>query len=104
MGSVEINRLDRLPGVHRVYNLEVETEPPFLASELGVLSHNRTSCGRKKQRDKPSGPDPSAEGRSHSIVEKSGKYGQYTTHNEDGTFKIIPGAQVSHTGVLRDPT
>lgn len=33
-----------------------------------------------------------AEGRPHSIIERPGKEGQYTTHNGDGTWKQYRGS------------
>lgn len=44
---------------------------------------------------------PEAEGRPHSIVEKPGADGQYTTHNGDGTFKQYRGCGQDHGGIPR---
>ncbi|MCP5491414.1 MAG: hypothetical protein H7A40_00025 [Chlamydiales bacterium] len=41
-------------------------------------------------------PDPRAEGSPHTIIEKPGPEGQYTTHNGDGTFKQYRGSGKSH--------
>ncbi|GAB6262870.1 hypothetical protein PSSHI_31140 [Photobacterium sp. R1] len=38
-----------------------------------------------KLRNKPPSPLKEADGRPHSMIEKPGKDGQYTTHNDDGT-------------------
>lgn len=42
-GAVTIAALDRLHGVHRVYNLEVEGDHEYLVGEAGVRAHN---CGK----------------------------------------------------------
>jgi len=54
-----------------------------------------------KARNKPPAPLPEAEGRPHTIVEKPGKDGQYTTHNGDGTWKQYRGAGKAHGPVPR---
>ncbi|MCL1132690.1 polymorphic toxin type 24 domain-containing protein [Shewanella sairae] len=54
-----------------------------------------------KSRSSRPAPLKKAEGRSHSIVEKSGKDGQYTTHNADGTFKQYRGSGKDHGNVPR---
>jgi RHS repeat-associated protein len=54
-----------------------------------------------KTRNAPPDPLPEAEGRPHSIVERPGKDGQYTTHNGDGTWKQYRGSGQDHGGVPR---
>ncbi len=49
-GSVTIRSIDRLPGVHRVYNIEVNTNHSFYVSVANVLSHNYNPCGNKGPR------------------------------------------------------
>jgi hypothetical protein len=44
-GRAAITRINRKPGVHRVYNIEVETEHSYYVSATGVLSHNANPCG-----------------------------------------------------------
>ena len=44
-GPAEITRIESKPGVHRVYNIEVETEHCYYVSAAGVLSHNTNGCG-----------------------------------------------------------
>ncbi|RMR34424.1 hypothetical protein ALP36_01732 [Pseudomonas syringae pv. coriandricola] len=51
---------------------------------------------KKKSRNKPPPPLDEAQGRSHTIVEKPGREGQYTTHYEDGTFKQYRGSGKPH--------
>jgi hypothetical protein len=46
-GAVEITAIARKPGVHRVYNIEVETEHRYLVSKLQVVSHNACAAGGK---------------------------------------------------------
>lgn len=54
-----------------------------------------------KSRSKPPSPLPQAEGRAHTIVEKPGADGQYTTHYEDGTWKQYRGSGQDHGDVPR---
>ena len=43
-GPLAVMRIESKPGVHRVYNLEVETEHCYYVSTRGVLSHNQNPC------------------------------------------------------------
>ena len=45
-GTAEIVSTARKPGVHRVYNLEVQTEHTYFVSKIGVLVHNVAGCGQ----------------------------------------------------------
>ncbi|MES2198603.1 MAG: RHS repeat-associated core domain-containing protein [Chlamydiota bacterium] len=47
------------------------------------------------------GPDFRAEGNPHTIIERPGPDGQYTTHNEDGTFKQYRGSGKPHGDIPR---
>ena len=42
-----------------------------------------------------------AEGRPHSIIERPGTDGQYTTHYGDGTWKQYRGSGQDHGGIPR---
>ena len=55
----------------------------------------------KKQRNKPPAALAEAEGRPHTIIEKPGPKGQYTTHNGDGTFKQYRGEGKDHGNIPR---
>jgi hypothetical protein len=44
-GPLTVERLTRVPGVHRVYNLTVAGEHVYHVSSLGLLSHNNVPCG-----------------------------------------------------------
>lgn len=57
--------------------------------------------GAGKQRNKPPAPLKEAQGRPHSIVEKSGSKGQYTTHHGDGTWKQYRGSGKPHGNIPR---
>ena len=57
--------------------------------------------GGGKSRSKPPEPLLEAEGRPHSIAERSGPDGQYTTHNGDGTWKQYRGSGQDHGGIPR---
>lgn len=50
----------------------------------------------RKSRNKPPPPLLEAEGRSHTIIERPGREGQYTTHYEDGTWKQYRGSGKDH--------
>jgi RHS repeat-associated protein len=54
-----------------------------------------------ESRSKPSGADSAADGYSHSRLEKPGKDGQYTTYNEDGTWKQYRGSGKPHGDITR---
>jgi hypothetical protein len=43
-GAAEIVSIARKPGVHRVYNLEVQPEHTYFVSKVGVLVHNVSGC------------------------------------------------------------
>ncbi len=45
-GTWTVASVRRLPGRHRVYNLEVDTDHVYLVSPLAILSHNVDGCGR----------------------------------------------------------
>jgi RHS repeat-associated protein len=44
-GEVEVASIQHKPGVHRVYNIEVDTQHAYLVSDLQVWSHNAGDCG-----------------------------------------------------------
>ncbi|WP_081073515.1 filamentous hemagglutinin N-terminal domain-containing protein [Burkholderia stagnalis] len=54
-----------------------------------------------KSRNKPPSPLPDAEGLPHSIIERPGIDGQYTTYNGDGTWKQYRGSGQDHGPIPR---
>lgn len=54
-----------------------------------------------KSRNKPPAALPEAKGTGHSIIERPGKSGQYTTHNGDGTWKQYRGSGQDHGSIPR---
>ncbi|HFT1684982.1 TPA: hypothetical protein ACHV9H_004196, partial [Providencia stuartii] len=58
---------------------------------------------KKKRKSRSGRPDPleEAEGRAHTIIEKPGRDGQYTTHYEDGTWKQYRGSGKPHGDIGR---
>jgi hypothetical protein len=56
---------------------------------------------QKKSKNKPPPPLDEAEGRPHSIQERPGREGQYTTHNEDRTWKQYRGSGKPHGDIPR---
>lgn len=75
--------------------------PESIATPKEQISGAAEKQGSKKSRNKPPEPLPEAEGRPHSIIEKPGKDGQYTTHNGDGTWKQYRGSGQEHGGIPR---
>ena len=58
-GAVSVEALEKVRGLHRVYNLEVEGAHEYLVGEAGVRAHN-TDCGNDKvYRALAEGEDPS---------------------------------------------
>ena len=53
-GAAEIVSIARKPGVHRVYNLEVQTEHTYFVSKIGVLVHNVSGCAQPSIVEHPS--------------------------------------------------
>ena len=43
-GWLTVEKIERVPGVHRVYNMTVAGEHVFHVSSLGLLSHNNNPC------------------------------------------------------------
>ncbi len=43
-GPTEIASIESISGLHRVYNLEVDTDHCYYVSEQGILSHNARPC------------------------------------------------------------
>nr|WP_276574343.1 polymorphic toxin type 24 domain-containing protein [Pseudomonas qingdaonensis] len=54
-----------------------------------------------KSRNKPPPPMEASEGRPHSIFERPGVDGQYTTHYWDGTWKEYRGSGKDHGNIPR---
>lgn len=85
--------------------VEVERPKDIAPNALEPLPQpedgSNSSSSKRKSRNKPPEPLPEAEGRPHSIIEKPGKDGQYTTHNGDGTWKQYRGSGQDHGGIPR---
>jgi hypothetical protein len=62
---------------------------------------SNSSTKLKKSRSGHPEPDPRADGRAHTVIEKPGRDGQYTTFNEDGTFKQYRGSGKPHGNIPR---
>ncbi len=71
-------------------------------SDHSVMMNEKLGEGSAgvKQRNKPPEPDLNAEG-PHTIIERPGKDGQYTTHNGDGTYKQYRGSGKAHGPIPR---
>lgn len=54
-----------------------------------------------KSRNKPPAPLPEADGLPHTIIERPGPDGQYTTYNSDGTSLQYRGSGQDHGGIPR---
>lgn len=77
-GTWTVASVRRLPGRHRVYNLEVDTDHVYLVSPLAILSHNVDGC-----------PNPPGGGRSTAKE-------QTLTHGP-GNLRSPLGADVQYT-------
>ncbi|MGY3803744.1 polymorphic toxin-type HINT domain-containing protein [Pigmentibacter ruber] len=84
-----------------VYNFEVEDYHNYFVSNDGYLVHNACSGVPKKKRNAPPSPASEANGAPHTIIEKPGAQGQYTTHFGDGTWKQYRGSGKDHGNVPR---
>ncbi|WP_121100941.1 RHS repeat-associated core domain-containing protein [Litorimonas taeanensis] len=94
--TMVITKVVKTDRVDATYNLTVADFETYFVGENKVLVHN---C--KKNRSTRPDPLEEAEGRPHSIIEKPGPDGQYTTHNGDGTFKQYRGSGKDHGDVPR---
>ena len=88
---------------------------PFVPGGVGVIrsvgrgaeaskaAMEAGEAGAKGAKSRNKAPEAlqEAEGRPHSIVERSGPEGQYTTHNGDGTSKQYRGSGKDHGGIPR---
>jgi hypothetical protein len=72
-----------------------------LMSSGAALSISNAQHISMENRSGPSDPDPSAKGRPHTVIEKPGPEGQYTTHNGDGTFSQYRGSGKPHGNTPR---
>ena len=80
----------RILGAGRVFSVVVPVARVKGLAEIG-----------KKSKNKPPAPLNEAEGRAHTIIEKAGSKGQYTTHYDDGTWKQYRGSGTGHGGIPR---
>jgi RHS repeat-associated protein len=95
-GSMKVVSVTDEQRLDLTYNFTVADFHTYYVTKKNVLVHN---CNKSRS----SRPDalPEAEGRPHSIIEKPGADGQYTTHNGDGTFKQYRGSGQDHGGIER---
>ncbi|WDD94484.1 polymorphic toxin type 24 domain-containing protein [Burkholderia sp. FERM BP-3421] len=70
-------------------------------SDTSATKAGDTAEGGGKSRNKPPAPLPEADGLPHTIVERPGADGQYTTHNGDGTWMQYRGSGQDHGGIPR---
>lgn len=85
----------------RVAVTAIRTIVRFSKIKIAQPKVTTTENSVNKARNKPPAPLAEAEGRPHSIIEKPGKGGQYTTHNSDGTWKQYRGSGQDHGGIPR---
>ena len=69
------------------------------AEKIG--SNQKSSTNSEKSRNKPPTPLSEAEGRAHTIIERPGREGQYTTHYADGSWKQYRGSGKPHGNIDR---
>ena len=67
----------------------------LMTSGCAQAMYNARDISFEKRSSRPDA-DPRAEGNPHTIIERPGTEGQYTTHNGDGTFKQYRGSGKPH--------
>jgi len=72
----------------------------LMTSGCAQAMYNARDISFEKRSSRPDA-DPRAEGNPHTIIERPGTEGQYTTHNDDGTFKQYRGSGKPHGGISR---
>jgi RHS repeat-associated protein len=66
-----------------------------------IIWNNTDVDNAIEKRSSAPGPDPRAQGNPHTIIEIPGPAGQYTTHNEDGSFNQYRGFGKPHGNIPR---
>lgn len=84
-----------------VRTIEVPRPKEVTPASIQVPPAAESGTNAKKPRNKPPAPIPEADNRPHSIIEKPGREGQYTTYNADGTWKQYRGSGQDHGGIPR---
>jgi len=82
-GPNKIVSIESLPGVHQVYNIEVETDHCYFVSSVGVLCHNVSGCGQKAPKTVEVSRGKHPESAKH--LEESGSTGTPLTVDRGGT-------------------
>jgi RHS repeat-associated protein len=72
----------------------------LMTSGCAQAMYHSTDINFEKRSSRPN-PDPRAEGNPHTIIERPGPDGQYTTHNGDGTWKQYRGSGKPHGSIPR---
>ncbi|WP_202613996.1 polymorphic toxin type 24 domain-containing protein [Silvanigrella paludirubra] len=73
----------------------------ILMNESSGGDSSSSNTSNKKSRNAPPAPAPEAKGAPHSIIEKPGREGQYTTHFGDGSWKQYRGTGRPHGAIDR---
>ncbi|MDO4426604.1 MAG: MafB family polymorphic toxin [Moraxella sp.] len=79
-------------------NAAAVTDTAFNVANATLRGGDRVDA---KPRNRPPPPDPRADGQSHTIIERFGREGQYTTYYEDGTWKQYRGSGQDHGNIPR---
>jgi hypothetical protein len=79
---------------------------PVIAAAVSIASSKGKGIRNakpKKSKNKPPGPAPEAEGRPHTVVERPGRDGQYTTYDPrlEGGWKQYRGSGKPHGDIDR---
>ncbi len=111
-GALQLASIERLPGVHRVYNIEVEAEHRYFVGYERVLCHNfcaadvdsapnKPSSAGKMQREVEKGQAPAGVER----VDKGAIEGQEDhVHYTDGTSSTVSGATHDKINGIPNPS
>ena len=88
-GSLTVAKVRHVPGIHRVYNLEVAENHCYYVGKLEVLSHNANGCSAGKRG--PNGDGPRRNSAGQPINEK----GQFTS-GAGGDSAAARGGRSAH--------
>src|SRR5205814_2327578 len=90
--TVTVAERAEFPGVHRVYNMTVESEHVYRVSKLGVLVHN--NCPKKPDLDLPEG--------SFSIIDWTGYPTIGGVRKPEGPFRTLEGIELENAVELKN--
>ncbi len=88
-GPRAITRIEKQPGGHRVYNLEVQTRHSYYVGEVGVLSHNVNPCAQPASSNRPANMTPEGAGRRGALRQAKRDNGIPTSQQPDSVLPNV---------------